>query len=121
MDYTSEIVELYSHTSYLEPKQFQIDIMNSIMNNIDLGKKMQAIKMPNTTGKTIMCNLLAVLLTRKGYKVVIYDPSASGRISKRKSNYSAPRLGYINFWSKQRKYNFCFIIALLRKVDNFSM
>lgn len=36
-------------------------------------------------------------------------------------NYSAPRLGYINFWSKQRKYNFCFIIALLRKVDNFSM
>lgn len=38
-----------------------------------------------------------------------------------KSNYSAPRLGYINFWSKQRKYNFCFIIALLRKVDNFSM
>ncbi len=84
MDYTSEIVELYSHTSYLEPKQFQIDIMNSIMNNIDLGKKMQAIKMPNTTGKTIMCNLLAVLLTRKGYKVVIYDPSASGRISKRK-------------------------------------
>ena len=37
------------------------------------------------------------------------------------SNYSAPRLGYINFWSKQRKYNFCFIIALLRKVDNFSM
>lgn len=85
MDYTSEIVELYSHTSYLEPKQFQIDIMNSIMNNIDLGKKMQAIKMPNTTGKTIMCNLLAVLLTRKGYKVVIYDPSASGRISKRKN------------------------------------
>lgn len=40
---------------------------------------------------------------------------------KNKSNYSAPRLGYINFWSKQRKYNFCFIIALLRKVDNFSM
>lgn len=38
-----------------------------------------------------------------------------------KGNYSAPRLGYINFWSKQRKYNFCFIIALLRKVDNFSM
>ena len=38
-----------------------------------------------------------------------------------KCNYSAPRLGYINFWSKQRKYNFCFIIALLRKVDNFSM
>ena len=40
---------------------------------------------------------------------------------KLKGNYSAPRLGYINFWSKQRKYNFCFIIALLRKVDNFSM
>ena len=40
---------------------------------------------------------------------------------KNKCNYSAPRLGYINFWSKQRKYNFCFIIALLRKVDNFSM
>ena len=39
----------------------------------------------------------------------------------KKRNYSAPRLGYINFWSKQRKYNFCFIIALLRKVDNFSM
>ena len=39
----------------------------------------------------------------------------------RNGNYSAPRLGYINFWSKQRKYNFCFIIALLRKVDNFSM
>ena len=39
----------------------------------------------------------------------------------KKGNYSAPRLGYINFWSKQRKYNFCFIIALLRKVDNFSM
>ena len=43
------------------------------------------------------------------------------RYYKDKSNYSAPRLGYINFWSKQRKYNFCFIIALLRKVDNFSM
>ena len=42
-------------------------------------------------------------------------------INKEKRNYSAPRLGYINFWSKQRKYNFCFIIALLRKVDNFSM
>ena len=42
-------------------------------------------------------------------------------ISKILRNYSAPRLGYINFWSKQRKYNFCFIIALLRKVDNFSM
>lgn len=41
--------------------------------------------------------------------------------SKNICNYSAPRLGYINFWSKQRKYNFCFIIALLRKVDNFSM
>ena len=40
---------------------------------------------------------------------------------KKSGNYSAPRLGYINFWSKQRKYNFCFIIALLRKVDNFSM
>ena len=43
------------------------------------------------------------------------------RYTNGKSNYSAPRLGYINFWSKQRKYNFCFIIALLRKVDNFSM
>ena len=43
------------------------------------------------------------------------------KISKILCNYSAPRLGYINFWSKQRKYNFCFIIALLRKVDNFSM
>lgn len=41
--------------------------------------------------------------------------------NKKSCNYSAPRLGYINFWSKQRKYNFCFIIALLRKVDNFSM
>ena len=44
-----------------------------------------------------------------------------GNYKKKESNYSAPRLGYINFWSKQRKYNFCFIIALLRKVDNFSM
>ena len=46
---------------------------------------------------------------------------SSEKIIKFLCNYSAPRLGYINFWSKQRKYNFCFIIALLRKVDNFSM
>ena len=47
--------------------------------------------------------------------------SSSYKIYYWDGNYSAPRLGYINFWSKQRKYNFCFIIALLRKVDNFSM
>ena len=49
------------------------------------------------------------------------DVVVANMFYKDKGNYSAPRLGYINFWSKQRKYNFCFIIALLRKVDNFSM
>lgn len=53
MDYTSEIVELYSHTSYLEPKQFQIDIMNSIMNNIDLGKKCKRLKCLILQGKQL--------------------------------------------------------------------
>ena len=53
-----------------------------------------------------------------------YDEKLLSEVEKQLKNirnYSAPRLGYINFWSKQRKYNFCFIIALLRKVDNFSM
>lgn len=84
MDYTSEIKELYFHTKYLEPKQFQINIMNSIMNNIEQGKKMQAIKMPNATGKTVMCNFLAVLLKRKGYKVVIFSPWEASRNPKTK-------------------------------------
>lgn len=53
MDYTSEIVELYSHTSYLEPKRFQIDIMNSIMNNIDLGKKCKQLKCLILQGKQL--------------------------------------------------------------------
>ena len=52
-----------------------------------------------------------------GYELKAFNQQVKRNIG----NYSAPRLGYINFWSKQRKYNFCFIIALLRKVDNFSM
>lgn len=124
MDYTSEIVELYSHTSFLEPKQFQIDIMNSIMNNIEQGKKMQAIKMPNATGKTVMCNFLAVLLSRKGYKVVIYDPCASSRITKRKNiKYFYSRLQteiYDELFCKEHRKILCIgskDIEYLRKDD----
>lgn len=86
MDYTAEIVELYSHTKYLEPKQFQVNIMNKILNNIEQGKKMQAIKMPNGTGKTVMCNFLAILLSRRGYKVVIFNPWEASRNPKTKND-----------------------------------
>ena len=65
--------------------------------------------------------LLADFLKEKGYAVHCQYDGLHVLDFLNKGNYSAPRLGYINFWSKQRKYNFCFIIALLRKVDNFSM
>lgn len=60
-------------------------------------------------------------MNNMGFKKKIANKVVNTAIRSAKCNYSAPRLGYINFWSKQRKYNFCFIIALLRKVDNFSM
>ena len=70
----------------------------------------------------ILVILIAVLLVGTvGYYFMPKKFGKNVNPSEVDRNYSAPRLGYINFWSKQRKYNFCFIIALLRKVDNFSM
>lgn len=107
MNYSSDIIELYSHTLY-KPRQYQINIMNKIINNIEHGKKMQAIKMPNCTGKTIMCNFLAVLLNKMGYKVMVYDPYAESLYNRKLKIHSTLQSEiYDNEFIKAHKATLC--------------
>ena len=57
----------------IELYKYQVDIVNSIQNNIAVGKKMQSVYLPNAAGKSVMASALAIHYAQEQWDVLVCD------------------------------------------------